>query len=253
MNNPLISCLCCTFNRNILLGESIKCFLDQDYGNKELVVVNDQEGVSLRMSPLPDNIQIYNHPKRFDSLGQKRNYLKSLAHGEYFCIWDDDDLYAPFRLSESVYFMEMYPEPDIIKPQDAFISVDNEKYQVATNRFHAQAVIRKSYMDKTQYPLKSIGEDAVFERTANIKLIDMFPSFWAILRWGMKGVYHISQIPSALESESWVNASKSGNIQGEIEIKAEFQKDYWADMYDVFNDITPGLGKEWYKKIGRLK
>jgi len=251
--NPLVSCLCCTFNRPVLLGESIKCFLDQDYDNKELIIVNDQESVNLRMSPLPDNIQIYNHPKRFDSLGQKRNYLKSLAHGEYCCIWDDDDLYVPFRLSESVYFMKEYSDYDIIKPQDAFISVDNTNYQVATNKFHAQAVIRKDYMNKTQYPLKSIGEDAVFERMANIKLVDMFPSFWAILRWGMKDVYHISQIPSHKENESWEDALRHSNIHGEITIKAEFQKDYWAEMFDVFNNITDGLGKEWYKKIGRQK
>ncbi len=250
---PLISCLCCTFNRPILLGESIKCFLDQDYDNKELIVINDQEGASLRMSPLPDNIQIYNHPKRFNSLGEKRNYLKSLAHGEYLCTWDDDDLYSPFRLSESVYFMETYHEPDIIKPQDAFISFDNTNYQVATNRFHSQAVIRKSYMDKTQYPLKSIGEDAVFEKAANIKLIDMFPSFWAIFRYGIKDIYHISQVPSSLESESWNNALKYSNIKGEIMVEAKFQKDYWAEMFDVFNNINPCLGKEWYKKIGRIK
>lgn len=250
--DTLVSCLCPTYNRPLLLGESIRCFLDQDYPNKELIVLNDQEGVNLKLENCPNNIRIVNHPKRFDSLGEKRNYLKSLSSGEYYCIWDDDDLYAPFRLSESVYFMENYPDYDIIKLKDAFISVDNKNYKVATNRFHAQAVIRKSYMDKTEYPLKSIGEDAVFERDANIKIIDMFPNFWAILRWGMN-TYHISQINSGLEKQSWNDAMKQGEnqLKGDVWIKPEFQKDYWADMKDVLNNINPYLGNEWYKKIGR--
>lgn len=255
---PLVSCMCPTYGRPILLGESIKCFLDQDYENKELIIINDQVGVSLRMSPLPDNIWIYNHPKRFDSLGQKRNYLKSLVHGEYCCTWDDDDLYVPYRLSESVYFMEMYPECDIIKPKEAFISINNTVYKAAANRFHTQAIIRRSYIDKTQYPLQSIGEDNVFERNANIKLIDMFPNFWMIYRWhmGETGIYHISQSPANLEKESWDSVLKFeeyNKVKGEVMIKAEFQKDYWEDMYNVLNNINDGLGKEWYKKIGRLK
>lgn len=251
--SDLVSCLTATFNRPILLGESIKCFLDQDYDNKELIVLNDQEGVHLTMEFCPSNIRIINHPQRFSSLGEKRNYLKKLGHGKYFLTWDDDDLYVPFRISESVYFMKAYPEPDIIKPKDAFISIDNITYKVATNRFHSQAVIRKSYMDKTKYPLISIGEDKVFEDTANIKTIEMFPNFWAILRWGIKDVYHISQVNPGLEKKSWDNAMEfsKDKLRGEIVIKPEFQKDYWADMRDVMNKINPVLGQEWYKKIGR--
>ena len=253
--NPLVTCLCCTFNRPILLGESIKCFLDQDYDNKEMIILNDQEGVTLKLENCPENIIIINHPKRFGSLGEKRNYLKSLARGEYCCIWDDDDLSTPFRISESVYFMQQYPEYDIIKPKDGFVSLDDKDYKVGTNRFHAQAVVRKSYMDKTNYPLISIGEDNIFERTANMKIIEMFPSFWAILRWHSKGsnVYHVSQVTSGLEKKSWdysLEISKN-QLGGEVIIKPEFQKDYWEDMKDVLNDINPCLGKEWYKKIGR--
>ena len=35
MPKPLASCLCCTYGRPILLGEAVKCFLDQDYENIE--------------------------------------------------------------------------------------------------------------------------------------------------------------------------------------------------------------------------
>ena len=42
MSLPFVSCLCCTYGRPILLGEAVKCFLDQDYPNKELIIINDQ-------------------------------------------------------------------------------------------------------------------------------------------------------------------------------------------------------------------
>jgi len=250
MSNPLVSCLCCTYGRPVLLGETVKCFVDQDYQNKELIILNDQKEVKLRIENCPDNIHIYNHPFRFNSLGEKRNYIKTLGHGDYYCIWDDDDLYVPFRISESVDLIQRNPQYDILKAKNAFISIDNITYKVATNRFHAQAIVTKEYMQKTAYPSKSVGEDNVFERTANVGYIDIFPSFWAILRWGMD-IYHISCIQSEQTWQNVLEYEKYNKLKGEVVVKPEFQKDYWAEMKSVLEKINMCLGKEWYKKIGR--
>ena len=99
---PLVSCLTVTYGRPLLLGEAVKCFIDQDYENKELIILNDQEGVTLKIEDCPNNIKIYNHPTRFNSLGEKRNYIKTLSDADYYCIWDDDDLFTPYRISESI-------------------------------------------------------------------------------------------------------------------------------------------------------
>jgi glycosyltransferase involved in cell wall biosynthesis len=251
MTEPLVSCLCCTYSRPVLLGESIKCFLDQDYPNKELIVLNDQEGVELFLQDCPSNVKIINHPTRFNSLGEKRNYIKTLGKGEFFCVWDDDDLFTPFRLSESVYLILQNSQHDILKPKDAFISIDNESYKVATNRFHTQAIIKREYMEKTQYPLKSIGEDAAFERGANIGIIDIFPSFWAILRYGMN-IYHISQIHNSLEKRSWEIAGNKSNLKGKIMVEPKFQKQYWEEMRRTLNNINGFWGEELVKKIGKI-
>ena len=252
---PLVSCLCCTYGRPVFLGESIRCFLDQDYNNKELIILNDQEGVHLKVYPyLPDNIRIYEHPNRFPSLGQKRNYLKSLARGKYCCIWDDDDLYVPFRISESVYFIEQNPDCDILKPKDAFISIGNEKYKVASNRFHAQAIITKEFIDNHMYPSISIGEDKVFEDLAKVKYVDIYPSIWSVFRWKIKDVYNVSSVLSSMEKTSWESVltyAPYNNIKGDVWVKPEFQHDYWSDLRKVYNDINGFWGEEWYKKIGR--
>ncbi len=81
MSSPLVSCLCCTYGRPLLLGEAIKCFMDQDYPNKELIILNDQEGVNLKINYNKSDIIVHNIPKRFKSLGEKEIILKDWLKG----------------------------------------------------------------------------------------------------------------------------------------------------------------------------
>src|SRR5271165_213084 len=98
---PLVSCIMPTANRRRFVPEAIRLFLAQDYPNKELLVIDDGE----------DNIAdlVPNHPQiRFlrledrQSQSAKRNLACSLAHSEIIAHWDDDDWYAPWRLSRQV-------------------------------------------------------------------------------------------------------------------------------------------------------
>lgn len=231
-NLPLVSCLCTTYGRPVLLGEAIKCFADQDYHNKELIVLNDQVGVELVMENYPDNVFIINHPTRFNSLGEKRNFLKKLGKGEFFCIWDDDDLYAPYRISKSLELMQG-GRYDIVKAQSALLSIDNKNYSDVRNLFHSQACITKEYMEKTNYPEISVGEDMAFEKGARIGSIYTRPFY--VYRWGncgiSSGVHHLSGI--ADQKQSW-NRSLSyepyTKMNGRVVIKAEFQRDYWKEI-----------------------
>lgn len=239
MSEPLVSCLTCTYGRPILLGECIKCFLDQNYRNKELIIVNDQEGVNLRLHPsLTNNIKIYNHPQRFKSLGQKRNYLKSLGHGDYYFIWDDDDLFMPYRISESIRLMQE-TKFDIIKPQYALMSTNNKDYKLVQNLFHSHGCITREYMQKTSYPDKSVGEDVDFESKAKVGSFDVRP--WYVYRWG-QNIHHLSGI--ANNRDSWdrsLTFEPYTKIKGEVLVGAEFQKDYWKDISEL-------LDRSKYKK-----
>lgn len=248
MNCPLVTCLCCTFGRPVLLGEAVKCFLDQDYSNKELIVLNDQEGVELFMENCPSNVKIINHPKRFNSLGEKRNYIKTLGNGDFFAIWDDDDLYTPYRLSESVYWMKRDPQYDMVKARNAFLSVDNKNYVVANNLFHSQAMISKKYMQNKQYPNKSTGEDIGFETGSRINSVSIFPSFWYVYRWGL-GIHHVSGISD--DKKTWEKSLtfEPYKMSGKVEVKAEFKHNYWKDLANVFEKINPSWAIEWEKKM----
>ena len=94
-----ISVCCCTHNRPEWLGELIHSWLIQTYSmeKRELVILDDagQYG-DLR----GDGWQIVSFPRRFASLGEKRNACVSLTRPEskIIVVADDDDIYLPHWL-----------------------------------------------------------------------------------------------------------------------------------------------------------
>jgi hypothetical protein len=88
-----------------LLNKAIKCFHEQTYPAKELIILyEDDDQVTedflntLTINTL-QNIQTIKLPKSNDQyLGQLRNLAIQHASGVYICQWDDDDWYHPERL-----------------------------------------------------------------------------------------------------------------------------------------------------------
>jgi glycosyltransferase involved in cell wall biosynthesis len=236
----------------VQLEETIQCFIDQDYENKELIVLNDQEGVTFKIEDCPTNIHIYNHSTRFTSLGEKRNYIKTLANGDYFCVWDDDDIYTPIRVSKSVELFEENKYVDIVKSKYAFMSINNKNYKVVTNLFHSQACISKEYMDKTQYPHKSVGEDMEFERGAKVESIDTEALLFYVYRWGGNSIHHLSGILD--EKKSWdmafTKASEDG-LKGEIILNPHLEMNYWEDILLFWENKNIQYADMWEKEILR--
>lgn len=79
MGTKLASAVCSTYGRPTLLAEAIKCFLDQDYPNKELIIINDQGEFPIELIGDFPEIRLYNVAQRFPSLGAKRQFGKSLV------------------------------------------------------------------------------------------------------------------------------------------------------------------------------
>jgi glycosyltransferase involved in cell wall biosynthesis len=101
MNEPLVSCLMPTADRRSFVPIAIDTFLRQDYGPRELVVLDD--GADPICDLLPDDRRIrYFRTEGGRTLGEKRNEVCGLARGDIFVHWDDDDWSAPWRLSYQV-------------------------------------------------------------------------------------------------------------------------------------------------------
>ncbi|WP_391564936.1 glycosyltransferase [Allorhodopirellula solitaria] len=75
-------------------------FLAQDYPQKELIILNDCDGQIFRFDH--PQVRVVNQSQRYATLGEKRNACIKLAEGEVIAVWDDDDVYLPWRFSDAV-------------------------------------------------------------------------------------------------------------------------------------------------------
>jgi glycosyltransferase involved in cell wall biosynthesis len=98
---PLVSCIMPTFNRRSFLRLALKAFDSQDYPARELIVVDDGTdpvGDLVEKAPMARYVRLSVRA----SIGEKRNRACAEARGTIIAHWDDDDWYAPGRLSRQI-------------------------------------------------------------------------------------------------------------------------------------------------------
>lgn len=102
---PKISCLMVTHDRLSLARRAIRCFADQTWPERELVIVTDgnpryRRALACYVEHLGLQTVRFVHPGSDQlALGQLRNVALDAAHGDIICQWDDDDCYHPERLA----------------------------------------------------------------------------------------------------------------------------------------------------------
>jgi len=128
---PKVSCLLITADRLPFCRRAIRCYNNQTYTNKELVIVDDgQTDMTPLLTDLPAEELVYvKLPKNEDNvLGKLRNIALKSAGGEYLAQWDDDDWYHPDRLSQQVEVLqEGY---DACALSGALMHLDTKTYQL---------------------------------------------------------------------------------------------------------------------------
>lgn len=94
-----LSVCCCTYNRPHFLGELIHSFQIQTHPKEssELIILDDAGQYGDLHG---ENWQIVSFPRRFASLGEKRNACALLSSPEFthIVVADDDDIYLPWWL-----------------------------------------------------------------------------------------------------------------------------------------------------------
>jgi O-antigen biosynthesis protein len=98
---PQITCIMPTSGRRQWVIRAIANFLAQDFGDAELLILDD--GHDSVRDAVPAHSRIRYH--RLDQkliLGAKRNLAVHLAHGRFIAHWDDDDWYPAWRLSRQM-------------------------------------------------------------------------------------------------------------------------------------------------------
>lgn len=137
---PAVSCLMPTCDRRLLARRAIDHFLNQDYGNRELVVVDDGEDPVDDLVP-PGDLVRYHRLDTRRSIGWKRQFACEVADGDVLVQWDDDDWYGDQRVRRQV---------DPIARGDAEVSalLWDYLYDVPGRRFwRKSATFRVNHLD----------------------------------------------------------------------------------------------------------
>lgn len=164
MDMPLVSCMMPTYGRPDYVAESLAMFLAQDYPAKELIILNDCPG-QVFQGDFP-NVSIVNVDSRWATLGEKRNAAIEMARGDYIAVWDDDDVYLPWRLSYCMRRIQQLQAP-LYCPADywAYWGDDalHENEAILNWIYHPLVIFRKDlWREVGGYPSQTLCEDTVF-------------------------------------------------------------------------------------------
>jgi glycosyltransferase involved in cell wall biosynthesis/GT2 family glycosyltransferase len=168
---PLVSCVMVTRDRPEFVLQSILYFERQDYPQRELIIVDDGEGLA-GFVPAHERIRYVKLAGKH-SIGAKRNRGCELARGIIIAQWDDDDWYAPNRLRLQVQPL-LEGSAEITALQSAtFFDLAGWRFWRCTEalyrRLFVQEVIggtlvykRSCWQAQARYPEASLAEDATF-------------------------------------------------------------------------------------------
>lgn len=223
----LVSCLMPTYNKAPdslwLVEEAIECFLRQDYADKELIIVNDTPGQTLRLAePLP-NVLLVNLPRRANTLGEKRNIVAALARGDVLFCWDDDDISLDWRISLS---LERLGDADYWQPTNSLASINAQderpKFDVV-DVYAAGCFRRYAFVKAGGYPFTNMYEDSILrDRMPNVRRTALAPQerfYW--YRWGT-GSHHVS----GLGADGYDDAGRQTIAQGVFVLRPHWRRDY---------------------------
>lgn len=158
-----------TGNRQPFVRLAIANFLTQDYSGAELIIVDD--GAEPTSVPQHERIRYcYCSPGKGQRIttGAKRNAANALARGETIVHWDDDDWYAPSRLSHQLEFF--HRSGKLVTGYHSILYWDYSqgkgfKYDDPTFRPHAAGtsmVYAKSFWDTYKFDNRTVSEDFHF-------------------------------------------------------------------------------------------
>jgi hypothetical protein len=105
-----VSIIIPVFNGSNYLSKAIESAIKQDYGNLEIIVINDgsNDNFQTRKIALSFGNQIRYFEKQNGGVASALNFGISQMSGEYFSWLSHDDLYLPSKISSQVNFLNRF-------------------------------------------------------------------------------------------------------------------------------------------------
>jgi len=130
-NQPLMSIIVPTYNRESFIVEAIQSVLEQTYSNWELIIVDDGSTdntlETIKDIITDDRISYYHQKNQGQSVARNVGINKST--GEYICFLDSDNKWLQNRLEISVKVILNNPQVDIVYGDS--ISIDIQGHEIS--------------------------------------------------------------------------------------------------------------------------
>jgi glycosyltransferase involved in cell wall biosynthesis len=151
------------------IKESIECFVNQTYPNKELVIVNNgTERHFIEVQKMIEGIPDVKHIKAPMSIvGEYRNAGLDNSTGDYIATWDDDDLRADNYLEFEMSILMNHNVDAVMLMDFKEMKIENECTTVNDGRITMGldgTILFKNPHEKIRYSAMSRGEDTDFVR-----------------------------------------------------------------------------------------
>ncbi len=152
--NPLISIIIPTFNRALIISDTINSILLQSYTNWECIIVDDgstdnTEQVVLTFSKKNPSIRFFKRPSHLvKGPNSCRNYGFSKSNGTIINWFDSDDLYLPNAFQNIVNQFTSTTDAVITKLEVIDLLT---KIKIKENTIHSTTIIEDYFIGKIAY------------------------------------------------------------------------------------------------------
>lgn len=221
MSSPYVSCIMPTANRPNYVALAAAYFLDQDFKDVELIVVDD--GKESVRSMIPDSRRIkYFYTDPIGTIGKKRNYACERASGEIIMHWDDDDWYGHEWISRQITALTQSGADICGLNQILFFSPLVNKFWNYANKDQerpwlagATMAYRKSFWQDHPFKDIQIGEDYdyIWNTGAKIYAHDYTDGFIATLHAGNTTLKPFEKPSHKKHAINWMDVKYEGKTE----------------------------------------
>ncbi len=119
--NPLVTVIIPTYNRGWILKEAIESVLSQDFGDFELIVVDDgsTDNTMEILDGYDRDITVLRQENH--GVSAARNAGIAFASGQFIAFLDSDDMWLPGKLASQIDFFNSNPDALICQTQELWV------------------------------------------------------------------------------------------------------------------------------------
>lgn len=258
----MVSCICTTYRRYRCIERIIAMWQKQTYKDSELIIFNtdDENPMSLDESLKNENIIVINNHidyetnKPYENTGAIRRDCVTHAKGDYFMLWDDDDLYLDFNLQQAVEQIELSGKK-AWKPRDSFFRMTH-KLEFCRNTMEASVIVKMDAIREIGFRYDSGYESLSWysklrdEKELNEFEKEYIPAY--CFNWGdTDGMSDHKQSGDINNPENFENHKKASQDIGGEPLKPmgdeELEKTL-KPLYDLIHKEKNTLSKKLYER-----